>query len=150
MKLFIQFQSLMTSFLYALCLGLVYSFVNRCLYFLKLRWIRCILEIIFCSFLALIYFFIMLYVNNGHMNFYLIISFVSGLLIYEFVYASYFLRWFEQVMKMFHWLFSPVRFIFSKISGILKKKKKVMAKWRNKRKQQRKEKLIKEKSSQLE
>lgn len=133
MELSIQVQSLAFCFLYAFFFCFLYAFFNRFFYKIRKSFVRYLLEIVFCGLAAIIFFFILLEINNGSINLYMIVCFIIGLFVYEIIYARYVLVYYEKVIKFFRYIFSPLRFIFKQISAILKHSKKVMKKWLSRR-----------------
>jgi hypothetical protein len=149
MELFNQFQGLVFCFLYALFFSFVYSFFNRLFYKIRKSILRYLLEIFICGVAAILFFFLLVKINYGFLNFYMIICFVLGLFVYELIYARYVLAYYERIIKLIRYLFTPIHFIFRKINGIMLKYKKVMKKWKDKReikrrnrKQEKSEKLL--------
>lgn len=125
MSLELQFQSVMASFLYGLCLGFSYGLFNRVFFFLSWRFLRTLLEIVFDALMLSGYFFLMVALNKGHFNLYLFLALALGVVFYESGFAGGYLYYLEGVMRIFGRLFYPIRFIFSKIRGILKQIRKV-------------------------
>lgn len=133
MELLVQVQSLVFCFLYAFFFCFVYSFFNRFFYKIRKSFFRYVLEICFWGVASALFFFLLLEINNGVINFYMIVCFIIGLLLYEIVYARYILLYYEKLMKIIRHLFSPLLFIFRKINAILRNSKKVMKKWLSRR-----------------
>ena len=121
MSLDLQFQSIIASFGYGLVFGFGYGFYNRACFYLKWKWVRYILEACFDCAMIGIYFFMIVYLNGGHFNLYLFLSFAIGIIFYVSGFQNGYLRYLESVMYFFRWLSSPFRFIFRKIRVILKK-----------------------------
>ena len=63
MSLQVQFQSLVVSFMFGLFYGFGYGFFNRL--FLKMRRLRYVLDALFNIVWISVYFYTMLYINNG-------------------------------------------------------------------------------------
>lgn len=126
MSLELQFQSLVASFLYGLALGFGYGLFNRITFHVKWMPIRYGLEIINDCAWLFVFFFLIVSLNNGHFNLYLFLCLILGIAFYEWCFAAGYLFYLEYIMRFFRWFFCPIHFIFSKISGILKKMRKVI------------------------
>ncbi|MBS5114933.1 MAG: hypothetical protein KHY88_04435 [Erysipelotrichaceae bacterium] len=141
MSLIVQIKSLIISLFLGLIISFLYSLINRLTYRFKNTVIRYVIEIMMMSFFSFCYVMINVYVNDGLINFYMILFLIAGAILYERFYAIYLLYLFEGLMRIIKIIFSPVLFIFDLIYGILKKVKRRVKKWRRK-----KEKLTMEKS----
>ncbi len=141
MSLIVQIKSLIISLFLGLIISFLYSLINRLTYRFKNTVIRYVIEIMMMAFFSFCYVMINVYVNDGLINFYMILFLIAGAILYERFYAIYLLYLFEGLMRIIKIIFSPVLFIFDLIYGILKKVKRRVKKWRRK-----KEKLTMEKS----
>ncbi|MFR1448418.1 MAG: spore cortex biosynthesis protein YabQ [Beduini sp.] len=141
MSLIVQIKSLIISLFLGLIISFLYSLINRLTYRFKNTVIRYVIEIMMMAFFSFCYVLINVYVNDGLINFYMILFLIAGAILYERFYAIYLLYLFEGLMCIIKIIFSPVLFIFDLIYGILKKVKRRVKKWRRK-----KEKLTMEKS----
>lgn len=141
MSLIVQIKSLIISLFLGLIISFLYSLINRLTYRFKNTVIRYVIEIMMMAFFSFCYVMINVYVNDGLINFYMILFLIAGAILYERFYAIYLLYLFEDLMRIIKIIFSPVLFIFDLIYGILKKVKRRVKKWRRK-----KEKLTMEKS----
>lgn len=141
MSLIVQIKSLIISLFLGLIISFLYSLINRLTYRFKNTVIRYVIEIMMMAFFSFCYVMINVYVNDGLINFYMILFLIAGAILYERFYAIYLLYLFEGLMGIIKIIFSPVLFIFDLIYGILKKVKRRVKKWRRK-----KEKLTMEKS----
>lgn len=141
MLLIVQIKSLIISLFLGLIISFLYSLINRLTYRFKNTVIRYVIEIMMMAFFSFCYVMINVYVNDGLINFYMILFLIAGAILYERFYAIYLLYLFEGLMRIIKIIFSPVLFIFDLIYGILKKVKRRVKKWRRK-----KEKLTMEKS----
>lgn len=141
MSLIVQIKSLIISLFLGLIISFLYSLINRLTYRFKNTVIRYVIEIMMMAFFSFCYVMINVYVNDGLINFYMILFLIAGAILYELFYAIYLLYLFEGLMRIIKIIFSPVLFIFDLIYGILKKVKRRVKKWRRK-----KEKLTMEKS----
>lgn len=91
MKLDIQIYSLTFSFIFGILFYFFLDVFNRITCKYKM-WLRIILSFIFTIVMSIIYFIGLLYINNGYLHVYFLISIVVG---YIFVYIlKYF--WFTQ------------------------------------------------------
>ena len=113
MNLHVQFQTLVVSFMFGLFYGLGYGFFNRV--FLKAKHLRYILDALFNITWISIYFYTMLYINNGIFILYHYVMLVLGVVFYLRFLATGYLRLVEKVT----WLFLPFDFINKKIRDIL-------------------------------
>lgn len=141
MSLIVQIKSLIISLFLGLIISFLYSLINRLTYRFKNTVIRYVIEIMMMAFFSFCYVMINVYVNDGLINFYMILFLIAGAILYERFYAIYLLYLFEGLMRIIKIIFSPVLFIFDLIYGIFKKVKRRVKKWRRK-----KEKLTMEKS----
>lgn len=141
MPLIVQIKSLIISLFLGLIISFLYSLINRLTYRFKNTVIRYVIEILMMAFFSFCYVMVNVYVNDGQINFYMILFLIIGAILYERFYAIYLLYLFEGLMRIIKIIFSPVLFIFDLIYGILKKVKRRVKKW-----QRKKEKSTMEKS----
>ena len=129
MSLIVQIKSLIISLFLGLIISFLYSLINRLTYRFKNTVIRYVIEIMMMAFFSFCYVMINVYVNDGLINFYMILFLIAGAILYERFYAIYLLYLFEGLMRIIKIIFSPVLFIFDLIYGILKKVKRRVKKW---------------------
>ncbi len=128
-ELRIQIQSLIYACVYGMCFGVVWSFLNRILYFLHRNIVRLLLEVMICAGLAIVFFWGLLNINGAKINQYIIICLLLGLYLFERYYAVHFLTLYEWLMKKVKNFIKPIYFYFKKKFAIIRKWKEVIKKW---------------------
>ena len=83
MKLNIQIYSLLFSFLFGIIFNFILDIFNRLVNNCRL-WLRIILSILFTIIISIVYFCCLLYINNGFLHLYFLLSIAVG---YIFVYG---------------------------------------------------------------
>lgn len=89
MKLNIQFYSFIYSYIYGLILFYLFKFNNQIIDGVKYIY-RIFISFFFVLFIALSYFLILLYINNGYIHLYLYIFVLLGYMSMYFLYKKYF------------------------------------------------------------
>ena len=92
------------------------------------RIFRLILQIVIGIIFGYLYYLGLLVINNGVVRIYFIISMVIGYVLYLNYYSYYMFFLIEIIVSMLKYLLRPIIFIFRKISGIIKRMKRVV-KW---------------------
>lgn len=142
----IQLKSLVYMLFAGFMYALLYSFYNRLFYAWRKSIVIYILEIAVQATLAFLVYTGLYFVNHGILNIYLFVIFLIGIYIYLNFYSTLFLSTFEVFMRFLGKLVAPIRIVYLKIFGIIRKHKgSRMKKWQQKRLQKRK----KEKSKTL-
>ena len=121
MSLIVQFQCLFYSFLFGFVMTGVYHIMNRLLYGVPmfLRYIcQCLIGICF----GMLYFYGLVFLNEGILRLYFFIFMLMGYLLYSHYYAYYLLYFLEKIVSIFKRIFSPFIFFFRYINGIIKKR----------------------------
>ena len=85
MILIVQIKSLIVSFLYGIILFIMLEINSKLLYSSNL-FIKFICSILFVAFNTLLYFIILMYINNGYVHLYFFISVILGYLLCGFLY----------------------------------------------------------------
>lgn len=121
MSLIVQFQCLFYSFLFGFVMTGVYHIMNRLLYGIPmfLRYIcQCLIGICF----GMLYFYGLVFLNEGILRLYFFIFMLMGYLLYSHYYAYYLLYFLEKIVSIFKRIFSPFIFFFRCINGIIQKR----------------------------
>lgn len=121
MSLIVQFQCLLYSFLFGFVMTGVYHIMNRLLYGVPmfLRYIsQCLIGICF----GMLYFYGLVFLNEGILRLYFFIFMLMGYLLYSHYYAYYLLYFLEKIVSIFKRIFSPFIFFFRYINGIIQKR----------------------------
>ena len=121
MSLIVQFQCLFYSFLFGFVMTGVYHIMNRLLYGVPifLRYIcHCLIGICF----GMLYFYGLVFLNEGILRLYFFIFMLMGYLLYSHYYAYYLLYFLEKIVSIFKRIFSPFIFFFRYINGIIQKR----------------------------
>ena len=114
MSLLVQFQCLFYSFFFGMIMSGFYHIINRCLYRIPIV-LRYLLQIVLGLGFGWIYFYGLVFLNDGVLRFYFLVMIFIGYLFYQKYYACSFL------------------FFFKRISVIIQSKtKRVRSKWRKK------------------
>ena len=134
MDLFIQVQCVAYSTLYGFCMCALYHVLNRISYSF---WIfRYIFQMIIGCAFAFIYYYGLVYFNEGVLRLYFFVFMFLGYALYQKYYAYYLLYWLEKCFVFIKRIIQPFIFFFHSINVIMKKRmKKVRLKWQ-KRKQE--------------
>ncbi len=135
MSLITQFQCLFYSFLFGFVMTGVYHIVNRLLYKIP-SLIRCILQIFIAMAFGVLYFYGLVFFNEGILRLYFFIFVFLGYVFYCHYYAYYVLWYLEKMIRIFKRIFSPFIFFFRYINGIIQKRIGRMKKKWQKRKHQ--------------
>ncbi len=135
MSLIIQFQCLFYSFLFGFIMTGVYHVVNRFLYGIPL-WIRYIIQCCLGMIYGVLYFYGLVFFNEGIVRGYFLVFLFGGYLVYSRYYAYYLLYGLEKIVRFFKRIFSPFIFFFRYINGIIQKRIGRMKKKWQKRKHQ--------------
>lgn len=133
MTLLQQFQSLVYSFLFSLFFCMIYAFYNRLIYRFRHHVLSYVMEFLLAIITGLGYYQILVYINGGHFNLYMIACLVLGVMVFERWYAFYYLLFLERVVIVLKKYFRPLYFIFRKFIVIMKKSKRVMKRWHKKK-----------------
>ena len=121
MSLIVQFQCLFYSFLFGFVMTGVYHIMNRLLYGVPmfLRYIcQCLIGICF----GMLYFYGLVFLNEGILRLYFFIFMLMGYLLYSHYNAYYLLYFLEKIVSIFKRIFSPFIFFFRYINGIIQKR----------------------------
>ena len=121
MSLIVQFQCLFYSFLFGFVMTGVYHIMNRLLYGVPmfLRYIcQCLIGICF----GMLYFYGLVFLNEGILRLYFFIFMLMGYLLYSHYYAYYLLYFLEKIVSIFKRIFSPFIFFFFYFNGIIQKR----------------------------
>ena len=121
MSLIVQFQCLFYSFLFGFVMTGVYHIMNRLLYGIPmfLRYIcQCLIGICF----GMLYFYGLVFLNEGILRLYFFIFMLMGYLLYSHYYAYYLLYFLEKIVSIFKRIVSPFIFFFRYINGIIQKR----------------------------
>lgn len=121
MSLIVQFQCLFYSFLFGFVMTGVYHIMNRLLYGIPmfLRYIcQCLIGICF----GMLYFYGLVFLNEGILRLYFFIFMLMGYLLYSHYYAYYLLYFLEKIVSIFKRIISPFIFFFRYINGIIQKR----------------------------
>ena len=121
MSLIIQFQCLFYSFLFGFIMTGVYHVVNRFLYGIPL-WMRYIIQCCLGMFYGVLYFYGLVFLNEGIIRGYFLVFLFVGYLVYSRYYAYYLLYGLEKIICFFKRIFSPFIFFFRYINGIIQKR----------------------------
>ncbi len=121
MSLIIQFQCLFYSFLFGFIMTGVYHVVNRFLYGIPL-WMRYIIQCCLGMFYGVLYFYGLVFLNEGIIRGYFLVFLFGGYLVYSRYYAYYLLYGLEKFICFFKRIFSPFIFFFRYINGIIQKR----------------------------
>ncbi len=133
MELIIQIKSLVISCLLGIFISMTYSFINRLFYRLRRNILRYIIEIIMMICFSYVYVITVVYVNDGIITLYMMITFLIGIYLYEKYYAKHFLVLYEAILRLLRYILSPFIFIFRKICVILKKIRNRVIRWQRKK-----------------
>lgn len=80
MDLKIQIISLIFSFLYGIFLFIIFKLEYKCIFLLKKRY-QIICNFIYCIVFSLLYFFLLLFINNGSLHLYFLLLIIFGFLL---------------------------------------------------------------------
>jgi hypothetical protein len=80
MDLKIQIFSLIFSFIYGIFLFIMFKFEYKCIFLLRKRY-QIIFNFIYCIVFSLLYFFLLLFINNGCLHLYFLLLIVFGFLL---------------------------------------------------------------------
>ncbi|MBR3841134.1 MAG: hypothetical protein IKM20_08370, partial [Erysipelotrichales bacterium] len=119
----IQIKSLIYMLLAGFMYALLYSLYNRFFYIFRRSIVIYILEIFSQTLLAYLVYIGLYFINHGILNIYLILMFLLGIYIYLNFYSTFFLSTFERFMYFLRKLVAPLRIVYLKIFGIIKKHK---------------------------
>lgn len=128
MDLVKQIQGISYSLVFGFTFTFIYSLINRLFYKYHKRIFRLILQIVIGIIFGYLYYLGLLVINNGVVRIYFIISMVIGYVLYLNYYSYYMFFLIEIIVSMLKYLLRPIIFIFRKISGIIKRMKRV-GKW---------------------
>ena len=132
MSLLVQFQCLFYSFFFGMIMSGFYHIINRCLYRIPIV-LRYLLQIVLGLGFGWIYFYGLVFLNDGVLRFYFLVMIFIGYLFYQKYYACSLLYGLEAFIRIIHRIFSPFLFFFKRISVIIQSKtKRVRSKWRKK------------------
>lgn len=128
-----QFQVIIVSILFGIIFMIFYEFVNKLTYNKKGKIIRFIIELIYFLFMSLLFFIILLYINDAVFNIFIILFLFIGIIIYLLLFQIYF-------QKLYAFIFSFLKNKYNKVINpikekfaIINKKKKVKKHEKNKR-----------------
>lgn len=128
MDLVKQIQGISYSLVFGFTFTFIYSLINRLFYKYHKRIFRLNLQIVIGIIFGYLYYLGLLVINNGVVRIYFIISMVIGYVLYLNYYSYYMFFLIEIIVSMLKYLLRPIIFIFRKISGIIKRMKRVV-KW---------------------
>jgi hypothetical protein len=80
MDLKIQIISLIFSFLYGIFLYIMFRIIYKCIFLLRKRY-QIIFNFIYCIVFSLLYFFLLLFINNGTLHIYFLLLIIFGFLL---------------------------------------------------------------------
>lgn len=134
MSLFTQVQVFLGTIGLSMAFLFFYSIYNRIFYALHGKLIRYILDIVFFSLCAYLYFLFLVRFAKGQLNLHYLLAGLLGLFFYQKFYAKYINFWMKKKMR---WIYEkwgkPLLHFFSKIRAIMKKKKRRLGHERRKK-----------------
>ena len=129
MDLLVQFQCLFYSFVDGFVMSGIYHIINRLLYKIPLL-LRYGCQMIIGFSFGFLYFYGLVYINEGILRFYFFVMIFIGYLFYSKYYAYYLLYHLEIVVSIIKKILSPFFFFFYRINAIIQARiKKVKTKW---------------------
>lgn len=135
----VQIKSLIYMLFAGYMYGLLYSLYNRLFYILRKNILIFLLEIFIQFILAYLVYNGLYFINHGIINIYLIVAFLIGIYVYLNFYSVFFLSRFERFMSFLRKLVAPIRIVYLKIFGIIRKQRgSRVKKWQLKQTQKRK------------
>lgn len=135
MSLITQFQCLIYSFSFGFVMTGVYHILNRLLYGIPLV-IRYVLQCLMGIGFGFLYFYGLVFFNEGILRMYFFILMFLGYLLYSRYYAYYLLYGLEKIINIFKRIFSPFIFFFRYINGIIQKRiGRMKTKWQKRKHQ---------------
>lgn len=90
MNLLVQFEVILSSYLFGIIFMIFYDFLNRLLYNKKGKLIRFLIELIFFVLMSILFFIIMLKISNANLNIFIPLFLFLGILTYIFTIQYYF------------------------------------------------------------
>lgn len=122
MTLLVQIQVAIFSFFFGAIFLLFFGFINRL--FFKITFVKNILIIAYFLLMSIIYFYLLVLLNDGILRIYYPLFIILGAFMYQKFYAPYFLRFYEKIVLLFNkYLINPIRLKINKRKSILKLKK---------------------------
>lgn len=131
MSLLQQIQGVIYSFVCSFSMCLIYAILNRIFYFFGKSIARLFIQVCIGLLFGYIFYRGIVYINDGMIRIYFIISFLLGYLFYNIFYSFYWLVMVEKWMYYFKKILFPLYFIFFKFRAILIRVRKVKI-WRKK------------------
>lgn len=126
MELVKQIQGISYSLVFGFVFTFIYSFINRLFYKYHKGLFRLILQVIIGIVFGVLYYLGLLVINNGIVRIYFIIALLTGYVLYLNYYSYYMFILIEIMVKVIKYLLRPIIFIFTKISGIIRRMRRVV------------------------
>ena len=114
-----QFQAIIYSFIFGIIGSMIYATINRLFYRYKTKLLRLLLQVILGIGFALLYYTLLVQINNGLVRAYFLAMIVLGYIIYEQYYACGFLRILEYGMIIIKRLIYPIHYLLRYIHVIM-------------------------------
>lgn len=132
----VQFRCLFYSYVYGFVACMFYHIVNRICIKIPLI-LRYMIQIILGFVIGFIYYYGLVYLNDGILRLYFLMMVFMGYVMYQKSYAKYMLYYLEIILMMIKRILKPFFFFFHSINAIiLRRLKKVEKIWRKKEKKQ--------------
>ncbi len=130
----VQFRCLFYSFIYGFVACMFYHIVNRICMKIPIV-LRYMIQIILGFFIGFMYYYGLVYLNDGILRMYFFIVIFLGFVVYQKYYAKYMLYYLEIILSFVKRILTPFFFFFHSINAIiLRSKKKVENIWRKREK----------------
>lgn len=104
-----QFQIIIFSFLYSIIFIATYNLLNRLTYKIKGHILRLFLELSFFTLHSLLFFYVLLKLNNAILSIYIPLAFIAGILFYLKFLSFHTLLFYEHLIKYLKKKMLPVK-----------------------------------------